>query len=477
MILKRFYDEPLAHASYLVGCPGVGEAVVIDPNRDLDPYLEAAAAEGLRITGVTETHIHADYASGSLELAERTGATLYLSDEGGADWKYVFADRPFVRLVKDGDSFGVGRLRFDVVHTPGHTPEHIALVLTDEAASREPCCAFTGDFLFVGDVGRPDLLERAAGFTGTMEDGARVLFRSIQKFKQYPDCLMIWPAHGAGSPCGKSLGGVPATTLGYELKTNWALKAVSNENFVREVLEGQPDPPLYYKEMKRLNKAGAPPVGSLGAPSRLGGKAFLDLLDREEIVVDIRSTAEVNAGAAVGALHIPLGKGFTIWAGWLLSYDRPIYLLASNAQDAAKAKRNLATIGLDDVRGWFGPDALNAYAQKHGALVTTPQVRAEELIDGHALGEVAVLDVRNVRETAAGTVPGAIGIPLGRLQERLNEVPKDLPLVVYCASGVRSTVAISILRRSGFRSVRNLIGGYGAFERISASRLTGASSL
>lgn len=469
MILKRFYDEPLAHASYLVGCPAAQAAIVIDPNRDLDQYIEAAAAEGLRIRGVTETHIHADYASGSLELAERTGAALYLSDEGDADWKYAFADRPFVKLIKDGDELRLGQIRLDVLHTPGHTPEHLSFVLIDESASNEPCCAFTGDFLFVGDVGRPDLLERAAGIVGTMERGARELYRSIQSFKGYRDDIVIWPAHGAGSPCGKSLGGVPATTLGYELKTNWALRALSEENFVREALAGQPDPPVYYKEMKRLNKEGSGPVGSLGAPPRLGGDVFLDLLNKGEIVVDTRSTAEANAGAAVGALHIPLGKSFTIWAGWLLPYDRPIYLLAANREEAAKAKRNLAMIGLDDVRGWFGPDALSAYADAHGGLETTLQVKADELPDLIDSGEVAVLDVRNRSETAVGAVPGALNIPLGRLQSRMDEVPRDKALVVHCASGVRSTIAISILRRNGFRRLSNLVGGYAAFSRLMAS--------
>lgn len=470
MILKRFYDEPLAHASYLIGCAGSGEAIVIDPNRDLAPYIEAAAAEGLRIGAVTETHIHADYASGSLELAERTGATLYLSDEGDADWKYAFADRPFVRLVKDGDIIRAGKVRLEVVHTPGHTPEHISFVLTDESRNEEACCAFTGDFLFVGDVGRPDLLERAAGVAGTMEKGGHVLFQSLQKFRKYPETMMIWPAHGAGSPCGKSLGGVPASTLGYEMRSNWAFQIQDEDRFVADVLAGQPDPPVYYKEMKRLNKAGSPTVGSLGAPPRLGGHLFSEMLRANEIVVDLRATAEVGATSAPGTIHIPLGKSFTIWAGWLVAYDKPIYLLAASEADAARAKRNLATIGLDDVRGWFGTEALSTFAEEGGSLAQTPQSTASDLLDGK-VGDVTVLDVRNVTETSIGAIPGAINIPLGRLDGRIDEVPRDKPIVVHCAGGTRSTIAISLLRRHGLHDLVNLAGGYGAYRKAEANRV------
>lgn len=465
MILKRFYDEPLAQASYLIGCPGAGEAIVVDPNRDLSQYIEAAAAEGMRIAGVTETHIHADYASGSLELAERTGATLYLSDEGDADWKYTFADRPFVHLVKNGDVIRAGKVRLEVMHTPGHTPEHLSFLVTDEATSEEPFCALTGDFIFVGDVGRPDLLERAAGIVGTMDQGARALFRSIQAFRKLPESLMLWPGHGAGSPCGKSLGGVPASTLAYEIGSNWAFKTNDEDRFVEDVLAGQPAPPTYYKEMKRLNKQGAPPVGSLGAPPRFGGLRFLDLLDHGAIVVDARSIAEAQVGAAIGTINIPLGKSFGSWAGWLLPYDQPIYLLAGSEADATRAKRGLAMIGLDDVPAWFGPDALDAYVNNSGSLAATPQITAEDFRDGLAREEFAVLDVRNASETFLGIVPGSINIPLGHLEARIKEVPKDKALVVHCASGIRSAMAIGLLRRHGIFDTKNLIGGYSAYQK------------
>ena len=264
MLLKRIYDTKLAQASYLIGCAATGEAIVVDPNRDIDQYLRAAADEGLTIAVVTETHIHADFVSGSRELVERTGAQLLLSDEGDADWKYAFASAASATLLHDGDSFMVGNLKFEVMHTPGHTPEHLTFLVTDTPATDRPMGAITGDFIFVGDVGRPDLLERAAKMQGTMEASARTLFRSLQRFKQFPDHLQIWPGHGAGSACGKALGAVPSSTLGYERFANWGLATTSEDEFVQAVLAGQPEPPKYFAEMKRINKMG---------PAILGGMA------------------------------------------------------------------------------------------------------------------------------------------------------------------------------------------------------------
>ncbi len=236
MLLKYFYDEKLAQASYLVGCAKTGEALVIDPMRNVTPYLRAAEKEGLRITHVTETHIHADFVSGSRELSATTGATIYLSDMGDDDWKYGYADDPRVMLVRDGDFFMVGNIKVDVLHTPGHTLEHIAFQITDTAAADRPIGVFTGDFLFVGDVGRPDLLEEAAGYKGTKEPGARMQYQTVQKFKTLPDYLQIWPGHGAGSACGKALGAIPSTTLGYEKLFNPAFQLADEDAFVRWLL-------------------------------------------------------------------------------------------------------------------------------------------------------------------------------------------------------------------------------------------------
>ncbi|MBA3533266.1 MAG: MBL fold metallo-hydrolase, partial [Ardenticatenales bacterium] len=252
MILRYLYDSNLAQASYLVGCAATGEALIIDPNREVEQYIAAAAREGLRITAVTETHIHADFLSGARELADKTGARLYLSDEGGPEWSYGFAHLG----LKDGDTFMVGNVRLEALHTPGHTPEHVAFLLTDTANAAEPMGIFSGDFVFVGDIGRPDLLESAAGVADSKEPGARTLYRSVQRFKQYPDYLQLWPGHGAGSACGKALGAIPSTTLGYERRFNWAFTTQDEESFIATVLDGQPEPPRYFAQMKRLNKVG-----------------------------------------------------------------------------------------------------------------------------------------------------------------------------------------------------------------------------
>ena len=253
MLLKRFYDVKLAQASYMIGCQVTGEAIVIDPHRDSDIYLRAAEQEGMEIAYVSETHIHADYLSGSRQLAERTGAELVLSGHGDATCQYGFVEEAGARLVRDGDQITLGNVTIEVLHTPGHTPEHISFLVTDGAASSEPMGALTGDFILVGDVGRPDLLEKAAGFADTMESSARVLFGALQRFRELPSYLQIFPGHGAGSACGKALGSVPSTTLGYEQLANWAFRCETEDDLVAEVLQGQPEPPVYFAEMKRMN--------------------------------------------------------------------------------------------------------------------------------------------------------------------------------------------------------------------------------
>ncbi|RMF77646.1 MAG: MBL fold metallo-hydrolase, partial [Planctomycetota bacterium] len=254
MFVERIYDTQLAQAAYLIGCQRTGDAIVIDPERDIDRYIHAAAANGLRITAVTETHIHADYLSGTRELAEATAATVYLSDEGDADWKYQWLDHKIGggsyphQLLHDGDTFDVGNVRFQAVHTPGHTPEHISFLVTDlGGGANEPIAIATGDFVFVGDLGRPDLLETAAGQTGAKEPSARRLYASLQSFLKLPDYLQVWPAHGAGSAWGKALGAIPQTTVGYEKRFSPAIRAAESEDaFVSAILAGQPEPPLYF---------------------------------------------------------------------------------------------------------------------------------------------------------------------------------------------------------------------------------------
>ncbi len=459
MILKRFYDDKLAQASFLVGCVRTREAAIIDPNREVGAYVEAAAVEGLRITAVTETHIHADFLSGSRELAERTGATLYLSDEGDADWKYGFADQPNVRLVKDGDSIRVGKVRLDVMKTPGHTPEHISFILTDEPACAEPLCAFTGDFIFVGDVGRPDLLETAAGIKGTMEKGARGLFESLQRFKaKLPNDLILWPSHGSGSACGKSLGGVPVSTLGYEKKANWAVKVLDETEFVGRVLDGQPEPPAYFKQMKRMNKEGPSVIDGPAQVHLLPSQLFSDVIGSGEFVADVRSVGEFHKGFIPGTIGIPNGKSFTNWIGWLAPYDRPIYLVATSQEEVDAAVRDMYMIGLDHVAGWFGPEVFGGRN-----LVTMGQISPVEMARRFAAGELDVLDVRGTGEFREGHVSGAIHIPLGYLESRLGELSFDRPIAIHCQTGYRSSIGASLLAKQGRFDVFDVVGGFEAY--------------
>ncbi len=465
MILKRFYDEKLAHASWLVGCGATGEALVVDPNRDVEQYVAAAEKEGVRVTHVTETHIHADFVSGSRELAARTGAQLLLSDEGGDDWRYGWAAESGAVPLKDGDSWKVGCVRIDVLHTPGHTPEHLAFVVTDTAGADRPMGVLSGDFVFVGDVGRPDLLERAVRRAGTMEAGARTLFRSLRRFTAaLPDWVQLWPAHGAGSACGKALGAVPSSTLGYEKLFNTGLAEEDEEAFVRAVLAGQPEPPMYFAEMKRMNRDGPPLLGGFRAPARLPDERLDALLAEGAQVVDTRPAADYAAGHVPGTLSVPLGKSFPTWAGSVLEPGRPVWLVGDERR-VREAARDLAMIGVDGVEGWFDAGAVGAWAAAHGGAGTVADLSPDAVEAGRVTGEIEVIDVRNSSEFAAGHLPGAVNLPLGRLAERLERVPRGRTLAVHCQGGGRASVAIGLLRARGFGDVVHLAGDFAGWAR------------
>ena len=455
MFFRRFYDDQLAQASYLLGCQATGEALVVDPNRHVEPYLRCAEAEGLRITHVTETHIHADFVSGARELAHRAGARLLLSDADGEEWRYRYAGPARAELLRDEATFRVGALAFTALHTPGHTPEHLTFLVTDTAGATEPMGALTGDFVFVGDVGRPDLLERAAHIAGTMELGARQLFRSLQRFAALPDYLQIWPGHGAGSACGKALGAMPQSTLGYERRFNWAFGIRDESEFVRAVLAGQPDPPRYFAEMKRINRDGPRLLGSVASPPRLSVDELASALAAGAPVVDTRPAREFVQRAVPGTINIPVDRAFTTWAGWLLPYDRDFYLLAADrpGQGLDDLVRGLAGVGLDRVAGSFGTGILETWRATHGPLQTVPGIGLHDLADAVAAHRVALLDVRGHAEWAAGHLPGALNLPLGDLEERLAELPRGRPLVVHCHTGARGAIAASILLARGVPEV------------------------
>ncbi len=463
MIVQRFYEPAIAQASYLIGCAATGEAIVIDPNRDIAPYLAAATASGVRITHVTETHIHADFASGVRELAQATGAALLLSDEGDADWKYAFARE--ARLIRHGDRIEVGNVRLDVEHTPGHTPEHLTFLITDGAAADRPLAAATGDFLFVGDVGRPDLLEKAAHVAGTMEASARTLWRSLRAFDAHEDWLQVWPGHGAGSACGKGISAVPYSTLGYERRFNWAYAVTTEEEFVARVLAGQPDPPTYFATMKALNKRG-PDLRRTTPPPHLDDDRLLAAVQGDGLVVDTRAAEAFAERHVPGTLSLPAGGSFVTWAGWLLPYDRDLYLLArdTSSETVAELVRLLALIGLDRIAGVFGPEAIAHAATLGAAPGHVPQTTPAALAADLAAGDVHVLDVRHEHEWQAGHIAGAVNVPLGYLDQRRKEIPTGRPLVVHCQGGTRSAIAVSVLRRLGHADVINLPGGFEAWR-------------
>jgi len=391
MFVKRFFEPSIAQASYLIGCQQTGEAIVIDANRDVEQYIDIAAQEELRIIQVTETHIHADFVSGSRELAHRTGASLCLSDEGDRDWKYQF-DHAW--KLKHGDRITVGNIRIDVLHTPGHTPEHLTFLITDGAAADKPIAAVTGDFLFVGDVGRPDLLERAANIKGTMEAGARTLFKSLQSFARREDWLQIWPGHGAGSACGKGISAIPSSTLGYEKRYNWAFNAKSEDDFVTTVLAGQPEPPTYFAKMKRINKVGPTILGQFHIPSKLDAAKLPELLARRALVIDTRPATEYAAAHMAGTINIPFNSSFVTWVGWLVQADE-FYLIVDAATAAARLgelARELALIGIDKISGFFeaavvtGPATDNAVGiDQIATRMSLPAINA--LTGGTALGD------------------------------------------------------------------------------------------
>ncbi len=454
MFFERIYEKGLAQASYIVGCQATKEAIVIDPKRDIDTYLEIAERENLRITHITETHIHADFLSGSLELANETGAKIYLSNEGENDWQYQF---DHVGL-KDGDVIKIGNINLKVMHTPGHTPEHISFILTDLPASREPSMIFTGDFVFVGDVGRPDLLEKAAGFEGTMIAGAKQMFLSLKKFKALPDHLQVWPAHGAGSACGKSLGAVPGSTVGYEKLSNWALKIDKEETFIRTLLDGQPEPPKYFAMMKKLNKTGPKVLGSVPHPARLSVAGFKDAMLRNYQIVDTRDKLSFAGGHISGSLNIQDNNAFSTWAGWMLDYNKPIILIARERRVDA-LNRALIRIGIDNLEGYISDiDKLESSGMN---LEILNQISVNEL--GQDISKYKILDVRSYTEYNISHIPESVNIHAGQLEKNLERISEQDNLVVYCASGDRSAIAASFLLNNGYKNVFNLSGGINAW--------------
>lgn len=463
MLIERIYDEDLAQASYFIGCQAKGEAVVVDPRRDIAVYRSLAAANGMKIVAVTETHIHADFLSGTRELAAATGATAYVSGEGGDDWQYGFqAER-----LNDDDVITLGNITVKALHTPGHTPEHLSFLITDGAFADTPGYLLSGDFVFSGDLGRPDLLDEAAGGIDTRFAGAKQLFASLRdKFLTLPDHVQVHPGHGAGSACGKALGAIPSSTVGYERLYAWwgpYLAANDEEGFIAELLDGQPDAHAYFGRMKRENREGPAVMGERAPLSELATETVAQGLAADAITfVDTRSNAEVHEGTVTGSLNIPFGKSTASFGAWVVNPEtdkNPLVLLAPSQAAAQEMWDHLVRVGIDDVAGYV--------TGLEGLPASTPKLIQPEELGGFEAA--MVLDVRNRTEHAAGHIPGSHQLSGGRVMWNLDQLPSEGTIVSYCQSGVRNSVAASALRRAGY-DVVELDGSYAGWAAWQQAR-------
>lgn len=461
MLFERIYEEGLAQASYFIGCQREGKAIVVDARRDIQTYLDLAAKNNMVISAVTETHIHADYLSGTRELAAATGAEIFLSGEGGADWQYGFTGTTLMH----NSTIKLGNITITAKHTPGHTPEHLSFLITDGAVSKDPGFMLSGDFVFVGDVGRPDLLDEAAGGVDTRFAGAQQLFHSLkEQFLALPDHIQVYPGHGAGSPCGKALGAIPSATVGYEKANAWwapYLRSDDEAGFVEELLDGQPDAHAYFARMKKQNKQGPAVLSTLSPLVKLEAEEVVEKLGSEAVFVDTREQNQVHLGTVVGALNIPRGAKASNFAAWVIDPQKDaqdLIVLAPDANTAADFRDALLRVGIDTVRYFTNSiDGLPTFVPE----LISPAELAETNYD-------ALIDIRAKSEFAAGSIPGAQQLSGGSAMWRLNELPAGGTLVTFCQSGARNTVVANALRRAGF-TVIELEGSYAAWEKSAAN--------
>jgi hydroxyacylglutathione hydrolase len=483
MFLRQVTDPALAQNAYIIGCQRTGEAIVIDPERDIDRYLQIAEDNDLRITAVADTHIHADYLSGARELMERHGAKAYLSSEGGADWQFEWAKgHENARLLRGGDTFRVGNIEFKAVSCAGHTPEHMSFLVTDfGGGANEPMGLLSGDFIFVGDVGRPDLLESAAGQMGAMEPSARTLYASLRATSILPEHLQILPAHGAGSACGKALGAVPVSVLGYERRNNGALRQAiegKEDNFVKDILSGQPEPPRYFARMKRDNRIGPALLagGKLPQPRRLAADELTSFVGdgSKHTILDLRNkrTAFMNRHLS-GSLFAPLAGGrLPIVAGSYVDEGAAIILVVNEESEVEQAVRQLVRIGFDKIEGWIpAGEALDELPASKGLICTQRSITTAELAGAlEANPNATVLDVRGIGEFTAAHVRRAKHIAYTRLGARVAELPRTNPIYVHCASGNRASFAVPYLAREKY----DVVYVDGAFDKIAKSLIADA---
>ena len=457
MYFKQFYLGCLAHASYLMGSEG--DAVVVDPQRDIEQYIQEASAQGLKIRFVIETHLHADFVSGHRELAARTGAEVVFGEKSGAAFSY--------RSVKDGDELRVGKVSLRILETPGHTPESICICVVDNEVSDKPVKILTGDTLFIGDVGRPDLVG-SKGYTAP--EMAGFLYDSLhEKLLTLDDAVEVYPAHGAGSMCGRNISKDTSSTLGEQRRFNYALRPMSRDEFISMMTTDLPEAPAYFSRDAEINRTGADPLQQLPRPAGFSPAEVNSLSRKGHLVLDVRNEAAFGAGHVPGALQIGLSGQFASWAGCLIPAGTPLILVAEESAKVDEAVIRLARVGIESVKG-FLEGGVYAWDKAGFPLATVSQVPVDEL--RHRLDEqpqLQVLDVRRPGEYQTGHVPGAVNVPLSNLAERLSQnttspaLDSNRPLAVICQGGYRSSAATSILSRRGFKNLFNVVGGTGAW--------------
>jgi hydroxyacylglutathione hydrolase len=449
MYFEQFYLGCLAHASYMLGSEG--EAAVVDPQRDVEIYLKVADEQGLKIRHIFETHLHADFVSGHLELAKRTGAKIYIGEQAGATFPHV--------PLRDGSEVRFGKLRITALETPGHTPEGVCLVVTDEEKSRDPWAVLTGDTLFIGDVGRPDLSK-----TLTPQQLAGNLYDSLhEKLMKLGDQVLVYPAHGAGSLCGRNMRAERSSTVGTERLTNYALQIKSREEFIRQLTENLPSRPEYFQQDAQINRAGATPLSELRDLPPISAVELHELLQQGVFVLDVRPNSDFAAAHVPGSVNIALSGQFASWAGAIMGLNARPVLVADTAEQYAEARLRLARVGIEDPRG-FLQGGIAAWMQAGFAVASVPQITVQELSRQRSQN-LQVLDVRREPEWHAGHIERAEWFPLDNFKISAPELDPSAPVAVHCQGGYRSMIACSLLQRAGIENVLNVVGGFDAWQQ------------
>jgi len=456
MIVERFFTPELAQVAYAVGDQAVGKVALIDPRRDVGQYVEWARKRNVSIVAILETHVHADFVSGAAELACATGARVYTSRLGRQAFEHVPVD--------DGWTLDIGAMRLTALHTPGHTPEHMSWLAEDTRYPDAVQVLFSGDALFVGDVGRPDLLGE-----GQTDALVRDLFNTVDTvFRNLPDDTMVYPGHTAGSSCGKNIGSDPHTTIGREKAMNYAFRPRTLAAFTDAVMRDMPDPPAYYPVLKKMNTIGARSLASLPGMRSMSPDALEDHVASGALLVDVRSPQQFAAGHIPGSVFVGVGPSFTTWMGWLAPYERDVALVADDETQAKRALTMLHRIGIDRVAGYHA--GVRAWRESGRSIATLEITTPEELMEAQGQStDPVILDVRNDSEFEIGHVDGAMHQFLGKIARgAMPELDRSEEIVLMCASGYRSTVAASLLKANGFENLRNMTGGMNAWQERKA---------